>query len=251
MSLDVARIRALCFDIDGTLSDTDDAMVFHLTRSLSILRSVFPGHDAHPFARWMVMALESPGNFVFSILDWIRLDNQLVGLRRYLSNFLARHGWSRRPPTFWLIPKARQTLESLYPHYPLAVVSARDARGTHAFLRQFDLHPFFRAVAHAQTCRHTKPFPDPILWAAQEIGIPPEACLMIGDTSVDIRAGKAAGAQTAGVLSGFGYESELRRAGADLIVPSAADLVDILLASNLQLESSLEAEGDAPAVTNA
>ena len=52
-------------------------------------------------------------------------------------------------------------------------------------------------------------------------------CLMIGDTTVDIRAGKAAGAQTVGVLCGFGTERELRRAGADLILQSTADLMEI------------------------
>lgn len=51
---------------------------------------------------------------------------------------------------------------------------------------------------------------------------------MVGDTTVDIRAGKAAGAQTAGVLSGFGHARELQSAGADLILPSAADLLEVL-----------------------
>jgi len=45
---------------------------------------------------------------------------------------------------------------------------------------------------------------------------------------VDIHAGKAAGAQTVGVLCGFGEEKELKRAGADLILPSPAELVDVL-----------------------
>jgi phosphoglycolate phosphatase len=52
---------------------------------------------------------------------------------------------------------------------------------------------------------------------------------MVGDTSVDIRAGKAAGAQTAGVLCGFGQEAELRRMGADLILPTTPLLVEALL----------------------
>jgi phosphoglycolate phosphatase-like HAD superfamily hydrolase len=52
---------------------------------------------------------------------------------------------------------------------------------------------------------------------------------MIGDTTVDIRAGKAAGAQTVGVLCGFGEEEELRRAGADLILPKTPHLADFLL----------------------
>jgi phosphoglycolate phosphatase-like HAD superfamily hydrolase len=156
------------------------------------------------------------------------LYNYIENLKKNLANRLARRGLGYHPPTFWLIPQARQTLERLHPHYPMAVVSARDQLGTHAFLQQFELDPFFHAVAHAQTCRHTKPFPDPIEWAAHEMGVSPQECLMIGDTPVDIRAGRAAGAQTVGVLCGFGHEIELRRAGADLILPTTSDLVNVL-----------------------
>jgi phosphoglycolate phosphatase-like HAD superfamily hydrolase len=56
---------------------------------------------------------------------------------------------------------------------------------------------------------------------------------MIGDTVFDIRAGKAAGAQTVGVLCGFGEQAELRQAGADLILEKPSDLVDILLTDSL------------------
>jgi phosphoglycolate phosphatase len=52
---------------------------------------------------------------------------------------------------------------------------------------------------------------------------------MIGDTTVDTRAGKAAGAQTVSVLCGFGEEDELRRKNPDLILPSTANLADVLL----------------------
>jgi phosphoglycolate phosphatase len=66
------------------------------------------------------------------------------------------------------------------------------------------------------------------LRAAQEKGIASENCLMVGDTTVDIRAGKAAGAQTVGVLCGFGTEKELRRAGADLILNHTYELMTVL-----------------------
>jgi phosphoglycolate phosphatase-like HAD superfamily hydrolase len=96
------------------------------------------------------------------------------------------------------------------------------------FLNQFNLAPYFKCIATDQTCEHTKPFPDPIFWAAKEMGTPPDACLMVGDTTVDIRAGKAAGAQTVGVLCGFGEEGELRKYGADMILTSPAELVQVL-----------------------
>ncbi|MGQ9833324.1 MAG: HAD family hydrolase, partial [Candidatus Villigracilaceae bacterium] len=65
---------------------------------------------------------------------------------------------------------------------------------------------------------------------AQAMNVDPSACLMIGDTLVDIRAGKSAGAQTVGVLCGFGEESELT-GQADLVLRSTADLSQVLLAS--------------------
>jgi phosphoglycolate phosphatase-like HAD superfamily hydrolase len=68
-----------------------------------------------------------------------------------------------------------------------------------------------------------------VLWAAAQMSVLPEACLMVGDTPVDIIAGHAAGAQTVGVLCGFGERSELERAGADLILEATPALVEALL----------------------
>jgi phosphoglycolate phosphatase len=62
------------------------------------------------------------------------------------------------------------------------------------------------------------------------MGVSPENCLMIGDTTVDIRAGRAAGAQTLGVLCGFGEEAELRAQGANEIIETTAKLAGLLLA---------------------
>jgi phosphoglycolate phosphatase len=52
---------------------------------------------------------------------------------------------------------------------------------------------------------------------------------MVGDTTVDIRAARAAGAQSVGVLCGFGERDELERAGANLILESTAQIPEILL----------------------
>jgi phosphoglycolate phosphatase-like HAD superfamily hydrolase len=45
---------------------------------------------------------------------------------------------------------------------------------------------------------------------------------------VDIRAGKAAGCQTVGVLCGFGEEAELRKKGANLVLQGTSELVEFL-----------------------
>jgi phosphoglycolate phosphatase-like HAD superfamily hydrolase len=225
MPLDHSRIRALCFDIDGTLSDTDDQFVRKLARRLSPLKFLFPHKDPLPFARRLAMATETPGNLFLRLNDRLGLDDPLARL----GDFIHYLGLSGEPEPFVLIAGVRRMLGLLHPHYPMSIVTARGERTTQIFLNQFELSGCFVCVAHAQTCRHTKPYPDPVLWAAAHMGVPPEQCLMIGDTTMDIRAGAAAGAQTVGVLCGFGEEGELRQAGAGLILPSTAGLADALI----------------------
>jgi phosphoglycolate phosphatase-like HAD superfamily hydrolase len=220
MSLDLSRIRALCFDVDGTLSDTDDMYVNKVARYLP--RFLF--HDPQRAARRFVMWVESPGNALLGLPDIIGLDDELLGLWEWLN----RHR-PRPMKHFMMVPGIKEMLERLYGHYPMAVVSARDETSTRAFLDQFELTKYFQEIVTAITAEHTKPFPDPILYAAEKMSVAPEACLMIGDTTVDIRAGEAAGAQTVGVLCGFGERAELERRGADLILSNTSELADVLI----------------------
>ena len=225
MTLDIHRIKALCFDVDGTLSDTDDQWVARLAGILRPLNWLFPQRDVVPFARWLVMGMESPGNIVYNLLDWLRLDDDVA---RIYSN-MARKRTVKPSKKFWLVPGIREVLIELSQTYPMAVVSARDADSTYRFLEQFELAELFQVVATSQTCEFTKPYPHPVLWAAEQMGVDPTECVMIGDTTVDIRAGKQAGAQTIGVLCGFGQERELRRVGADLILSSTTCLGSLFL----------------------
>jgi len=223
MPLQVSCIRAICFDVDGTLSDTDDVMVAQLTGLLKPFQVLFPGKDLTRVARGIVMEAEAPANFVYGIPDLIGLDDEIFALR----DWIVRQSKKNTRP-FQLVPGTTEMLETLSKRYPLSVVSARDTRTTMDFLNQFNLVPYFKCIATDQTCEHTKPFADPILWAAREMDVLPDKCLMVGDTSVDIRAGKAAGAQTVGVLCGFGEEGELREHNADMILSTTAELVRVL-----------------------
>lgn len=225
MGLDISRIQALCFDVDGTLSDTDDQWIHRFSKIISPLRFLSPKNDPKHVARWMVMGLESPGNVIYEALDRIHLDDDIGRV----FNFIAQKKIGHKPKQFWMVPGVLEMLSFLRIKFPMAVVSARDDRTTEMFLNQFQIYSHFKSIVTAQSCVYTKPFPDPIRLAASQMSVSAEHCLMIGDTTVDIRAGKAAGAQTVGVLCGFGTERELTRAGADLILHSTADLIDIFL----------------------
>ena len=221
MPLDWERIKAICFDVDGTLSDTDNHMIASIVRSLRGIRWLIPEKVQKKVVRDIVMTVESPGNFLYNLADRLGIDHMVLRL----SDWLSRHARRRKPEKFWIVPGVEEVLVELEHHFPLSIVSARGHLGTEAFLDQFQLSARFQAVATSQTCRHTKPFPDPLIWAAERMAVRAEDCLMVGDTVVDIKAGKAAGAQTAGVLCGFGTRRELERAGADILLNSTSDLI--------------------------
>jgi len=202
------------------LSDTDDVFVQKVARFLPRFLFNNPQRAARRFVMWV----ESPGNALMGLPDIIGLDDELLGLWEWLN----RHR-PRPMKHFMMVPGIKEMLERLHGVYPMSVVSARDDKSTRAFLKQFELTGYFQEVVTAITAEHTKPYPDPILYAADKMGVAPENCLMVGDTTVDMRAGKSAGAQTVGVLCGFGEQGELKRRGADVILNNTSELADVLL----------------------
>jgi len=220
MPLDLSRVHALCFDVDGTLSDTDDLYA----RRLQHILPRFLFRNPASSARRIVMWVESPGNGLMSLADRLGIDDEITVLINWMYH---RH---QRPwKEFLLVPGVDDMLRKLHGRFPMAVVSTRHEGPTRAFLDRFDLRKYFDVVVTGLSTEHTKPYPDPVLLAARQLGVQPDQCVMIGDTTVDIHAGRAAGTQTIGVLCGFGEEAELRRLGADIILKSTADVAEVLL----------------------
>ena len=226
----VSRIRALIFDVDGTLSDSDDRLVERLFNCLQFLSGVIEENKLKLFSRWFVHAAEGPGNWLLEIADRLGLDHLIAATldRRASGRELLAHHYP-------LIPGVLPMLNALSTRYPFAIVTARNEVTTHRFLQINLLERYFPIVVSSQTCERTKPFPDPLLYAAEQLGVPIEDCLMIGDTVTDVRAAKAAGAQSLSVLCGFGQEDELRKAGTNAILPSTSMLATYLSESQFGL----------------
>jgi HAD superfamily hydrolase (TIGR01509 family) len=221
--LEWGKVKAILFDIDGTLSESDDQMVANLEKLLKIPFFMLNGPSRHKFARWLVMAMESPGNFLYNLADRISLDSFLIKLLNRQTR-AKKHKIKK----YWIVSGVKEMLEKLNGKLLMGVVSARDEGSSLAFIHQFGLERHFRIVVTSQTCLHTKPFPDPLLYAAEKLKVKPENCLMVGDTTVDIRAARLAGMQSVGVLCGFGTRRELVRAGADLILNSPAEILELI-----------------------
>ena len=224
--VDLTRVQAVLFDMDGTLAETDEEYLRRLIRLARPLRFFFGrAGEARVLRRWM-MASEGMASFLLTIPDRLGIDEPLAALTDRLA-------WSRglgRPGAFRVVQGVPEMLTRLAQQLPLAVVSSRDRRGTLAFLDQWNLRPHFSTVITALSARRMKPHPAPVYAAAKALGVAPERCLMVGDTRADILAGRRAGAQTAGVLCGFGEREELAACGANAILASTAEVGKLLSA---------------------
>lgn len=258
MALDLARIEALCFDVDGTLADTDDHLVAQLAALLDALPFV-SGRQAERLARQGVMSAETPVHAAYAMLDRLGLDTPVDRLRQRIAEVRRRGAdpaRTRNPEAIDEVPHemvagVKEMIEKLATRYPMSTISTGSAGRVDRFLRQYDVRQHFTEVVGAQTTRRMKPHAEPLLYAAQKMGVPPERCLMIGDTTVDMRTGVAAGAQRVGVLCGFGMEDELRASGAQLVLRTTSDLLHVLMPKQDSLDKTANPEPDAKAGTQA
>lgn len=213
---DPARVSCVLFDLDGTLADTDDAYVTSVAQRLPIADA---GRRMRA-ARRLVMAAEGPGNIVFPILDRLGLDALVFRVAEVLRRGLSGAEPSAHSP----VPGVPAMLALLKGRLPLAIVTNRRSEHAERFLEENRMTGYFSLVVGAAARTRGKPHPDMLMYAAKTLDVPIERCVMVGDTPVDMRAGRSAGAQTIGVLCGFGEEPELRRAGADLVLRSTAEV---------------------------
>ncbi len=75
----------------------------------------------------------------------------------------------------------------------------------------------------------TKPDPEGANILMEELGVTKEECVFVGDTNVDIRTAKNAGMKSIGVLWGFRDEKELFDAGADYIIEKTSQIFETIL----------------------
>jgi len=81
-------------------------------------------------------------------------------------------------------------------------------------------------VVGGDTTGHTKPHPAPLLEAARRLGVAPEACLYVGDDERDILAGRAAGMATAAAAWGYlGHGGEFAHWRADIELAAPGELL--------------------------
>jgi len=127
------------------------------------------------------------------------------------------------------IPGAVEFIRATRPHFRGFAVATSSLRSNQVLaFDRFDLHDCFDAVVTAEDVARTKPDPEPYRRAAERLGIPAAACVVIEDSVNGILAGKGAGCRVIGITTTY-PAATLAAAGADAVCTTFDEIRAILL----------------------
>ncbi len=221
------HVKALLLDLDGTLVDSSKALKEAGRAGLLAagLSNVKNDRISFEVARRLEQDLSIDDLFAELHLG---KDVEERFLPAYLNAYYSAVMSKSKP-----FPKVKETLQILASSFPLALITLRYVVREHVLdeLHHLGLKKFFRVVVTTLDVEKPKPFPDALIIAAKKLHVPINECAIVGDSIVDIQAGKAAGAKTIAVLTGLFNKAELSARHPDLIIKSIAYLPTHISAS--------------------
>lgn len=220
------KVDAVMFDLDGTLIDT--APIYY-----EIIDIIFAELAIPPVSRETLLKAMDSGDF-----DWDHVLPEKMKCRKAELTQQARGIISEiAPPMFQkrakLIPGTDETFKKIaVTGIKIGLVTSTPAQ--HMSLKMVPLSNagldhLLEVIVTADDVRRKKPAAEPLVQCSQKLGVSFEKCVYVGDTRVDIRAGRAAGMKTVGVLTGFDDYAALKNEMPDAIINSIARLNETLL----------------------
>lgn len=214
-------IRAVLFDLDGTLVDSLD----DLTDAVNHIREAF----SHPPVTANAVRMKvgkGARNLVRQVLPDVAesvIDRALAMFLEY--NRLHIADKSR------LYPGIAELLRELAARdIRMAVISNKNEDLSALILQTLGIHDLFEGICGGDTYPENKPSPLPLLKVMEKLGIAPHECAMIGDSINDMEAGRRAGIMTMACTWGYGDAVEL--AGADVYARTPEELHAVIIAGN-------------------
>ncbi|HZO25393.1 MAG TPA: HAD family hydrolase [Chloroflexota bacterium] len=213
-------IRAVAFDLDGTLADSAPGICSTFSTVLSEA-----GHPLPPMAEIAAMIGLPLGDIMVRYAPGATADDLEVLVTRYRSIYS-----SSVVPATLLFPRAWSLLRACRAAgLELAIVTGKTTEVADSMLRRCRIRGLFRTVVGNERAVRPKPFPDLMWIALDELGVPASETLLVGDGSHDVEMGRGAGVRTCGVAWGVHEVERLVAAGADHVVHSMAELRELIL----------------------
>ena len=208
-------IKAVIFDMDGLILDTEKLLVKYWCQAAN--EAGFPMQREHALnIRSLARKFAIPylqGEFGEDF------DYQSIRNRRM--ELMAEHLGDNPPETK---PGIRELLEYLSEkNIPAAIATATDYQRTEKYLSEAGIFSYFSKIVCASMVENGKPKPDVYLYAAEQLGLPPQECMALEDSPNGVRSASSAGCVTVMVPDLTQPDEEL----SGLIYAKADSLADV------------------------
>ncbi|MCH1931406.1 phosphoglycolate phosphatase [Shewanella sp. A25] len=216
------QIKAIAFDLDGTLIDSVPDLAVATQATLSELGlancteaqvRTWVGNGAKMLMR------RAMTNALGREVEEAVLDAAMPTFMQHYQENLEKHSA--------LYADVHRVLQALFDAgYKLAVVTNKPYRFTLPLLEAFKLSEFFTVVLGGDTLEKMKPDPLPLTHLLSEWQLEPSQLLMVGDSKNDIFAAKAAGVASIGLTYGYNYGEDIGLAGPNAVCQQFAEILN-------------------------
>jgi len=212
--------KLVIFDFDGTLGDTRRNIV--RTMQMTIAELHLPNRTEEECAATIGLPLAGCFETMFPDLQKERVQTCADTYRRIFAENLQ----TLKPQLF---PGIKETLTKLSGEgYTLTIASSRSNASLVELTSDMGIADCISYLIGADDVEKAKPAPEPVLNTLDAMRFEASQALVVGDMAVDILMGANAGAKTCGVTWGNGARKELEQAGADYIINSIEELMEVL-----------------------
>jgi phosphoglycolate phosphatase len=190
----LSSVRALIFDLDGTLIDSKQDLIHSVNAMLrelgrrELAEETISGYIGHGAPQLVARALGG---------EYLEEERQ-----RALDFFL-RYYETHKMDTTCAYPGVADTLEKLA-NMPMAVLTNKPVRISVRILDAMGLSKYFRAIYGGNSFETKKPDPLGARMILRELSVEPQEALLVGDSEVDVQTARNAGMPAAAVNYGFG-----------------------------------------------
>ena len=220
-----AQVKAVLFDLDGTLADTSPDM----TDALNLL---FTRHGKQTLDYDLVRKNTSRGSIAMIQLGFEEMleEEHSLELRDEFLQLYAENLCERTK----LFPGVAELLASLEEFdIPWGIVTNKPGNLAEPLVQELDIAFNAVCMVSGDSLARRKPDPDQLHHAANMLGISEQDIVYMGDDPRDVQAGKAAGMKTA--VAAYGYiqdEHDPNTWDADVVFQRALDLKDWLFSNS-------------------
>ncbi len=212
----MSQIKAIIFDLDGTLIDSVDDLANSVNYTLGKLD--LPLHTTEEIKSFV-------GDGVQKLIKRSLGQTHMEKFDDAFAIFMKHYGTHCTDNTV-LYPEVAETISFLAEKYSLAVLTNKSATFSHKILTALKIDSYFKEVLGGDSLPTKKPDPAGILYLADKWGLAPDQLVMVGDHATDIEVGQRAGCKTVFIEGGIG---ETRGLKPDFVIKSMDELPDLFV----------------------